>query len=56
MSKYKNWLDVVHSDEPHRCYMPKGDREVDKKHLVINKKGYPALESCGKTNLYSSNP
>lgn len=50
--KFKTWLNVVHSGEPHNNFSECGCHEVDKLHLVIGKKGYPKLETCGKTNLY----
>ena len=51
--QFKTWLSVVHDPDPHNKFSECGKHEVDKLHLVINKKGYPTLESCGKTDLYA---
>lgn len=50
--KFNTWLSRVHGTQK-RCTCCSGTREVDKQHLVINKAGYPVLETQGKTDLYA---
>ena len=51
--KFKTWLETVHSEDPHCVFCPCGESEVQKKHLVVGKDGYPVLENCGKHDLYA---
>lgn len=50
--KFNTWLSCVHGTQK-RFTCCSGTREIDKQHLVINKAGYPVLETQGKTNLYA---
>lgn len=50
--KFNTWLSCVHGTHK-RFNCCSGIREVDKQHLVINKAGYPVLETQGKTDLYA---